>query len=71
MVQREIQTPLARGLIAGEFQEGDTISIKADVDAAKLVFLVVQREGRGGGGGGGGVGGGGGGGGGEGGVRAE
>uniref|UniRef100_A0A7S3BQT2 Clp ATPase C-terminal domain-containing protein n=1 Tax=Haptolina ericina TaxID=156174 RepID=A0A7S3BQT2_9EUKA len=44
VLQRELETPLARGLLAGDFQDGDTISITADMDAAKVVLAVKSRE---------------------------
>ena len=34
----------AAGRLSGEFQDGDTIAITADMDAIKLVLEVVERE---------------------------
>lgn len=44
VVKREVESPLALGLLSGDFQEGDTISVKADMDAAKLVLVVHDRH---------------------------
>ena len=34
----------AAGSLSGEFQDGDTIAITADMDALKLVLEVIERE---------------------------
>merc|ERR1711939_1246607 len=41
VVQRELETPLARGLIDGSFAEGDTVGVDVD-DAAKTLRLFVK-----------------------------
>jgi len=44
VVQKELETPIARGLISGEFVEGDTVSVRADMDATKLVIESANRR---------------------------
>jgi len=46
VVQRELETPVARGLVGGEYVEGDTLAVDADLDA---VQLRIERLPRGGG----------------------
>lgn len=43
VVQRELETPLARGLLSGEYHDGDTISVRADLDAIRLLIDVVEQ----------------------------
>merc|ERR1719428_2565953 len=47
VVQRELETPIARGLIKGDFQEGDTLLVEADLDEISLKITVTQRDGGG------------------------
>ena len=46
VVQKELETPIARGIISGEFNEGDTVVVDADLDAIRLV--IEKRSGGGG-----------------------
>ena len=43
-VQKELETPIARGLIGGDFLEGDTLEVDTDLDATSLKITVVARE---------------------------
>ena len=43
-VQKELETPLARGLVAGEFCDGDTIEVDADSDKVSLRIRVLERR---------------------------
>jgi len=43
VVQRELETPIARGLIGGTFVEGDTVLVDADLDAISLKIGVKVR----------------------------
>ena len=45
VVQKELETPLARGLISGDYLPGDTIAIDADMDAVRLTMAVRERRG--------------------------
>jgi len=47
VLQRELETPIARGIIDGTFIDGDTIGVDADLDAAQLRLSVVERATRG------------------------
>lgn len=44
VVQREVESPLARGILAGEFTEGDTVTVDADMDSTQLTLRVTQRS---------------------------
>lgn len=44
VVQKEVETPIARGLIAGHYLEGDTILVETDFDELSLVISVIERE---------------------------
>jgi len=46
VVQKELETPIARGIISGAFNEGDTVMVDADLDAIRLV--IEKRSGGGG-----------------------
>ncbi len=41
-IQRLIETPLSRMLIAGEIKEGDTVQV--DYDGRELKFNVLEKE---------------------------
>jgi len=45
VVQREVESPLARGLIRGDFLEGDRIGIDVDKDSVVLRIYVKERRG--------------------------
>ena len=47
VVARELETPLARGLVSGDFRDGDAVRVDADLDAVKLVIRVAARDGDG------------------------
>jgi len=42
-VQKELETPLARGLVGGEYRDGDTLEVDADFDQKSLAIRVVSR----------------------------
>ncbi len=42
LVQRELETPLSKGLLRGEFKAGDSILVDADAEG-KLSFSVAER----------------------------
>ena len=44
LLQKELETPLARGLVAGEYLDGDTLEVDADFDQASLRIKVVRRR---------------------------
>jgi len=44
VVQQQVESPLARGLLGGEFTDGDTISIEVDSDTAQLHMRVTAQE---------------------------
>jgi ATP-dependent Clp protease ATP-binding subunit ClpB len=39
-IQREIETPLARRIVAGEIRDGQTVSVDADPNGSGLLFRV-------------------------------
>jgi ATP-dependent Clp protease ATP-binding subunit ClpB len=41
-IQREIETPLGRKILAGEVRDGDVVRIDADANRGELVFTVVE-----------------------------
>ncbi|BDE05035.1 chaperone protein ClpB [Vulcanimicrobium alpinum] len=41
-IQREIETPLGRKILAGEVRDGDVVRIDQDGDRAELTFKVVE-----------------------------
>merc|ERR1719231_493333 len=43
VVQKELETPIARGLIAGDVVEGDTVHVTADMDEISLKITVKER----------------------------
>jgi len=43
-VQRHLESPIARGLLAADFADGDTLAIRADMDAIRIEIEVVSRE---------------------------
>merc|ERR1712146_679367 len=45
VVQRELETPIARGLIGGEFLDGDTLAVDADMENTRLLITVEARRG--------------------------
>ena len=47
VVQRELETPIARGLIGNEYGEGDTLLVDADLDAIQLRIEARRSEGGG------------------------
>jgi ATP-dependent Clp protease ATP-binding subunit ClpB len=47
VVQKELETPLARGLVAGEYRDGDTLEVDADFDRVSLRIRIVRRRGEG------------------------
>ena len=44
VLQRELETPIARGLISGDFLDGDSIAVDADLDAVQLTLGVKERR---------------------------
>ena len=46
VVVRELESPIARGIISGDFQEGDRLYVDADLDATKVRITVAERKGR-------------------------
>jgi len=42
-VQKVLETPLARGLVGGDFCDGDTLEVDADFDHASLRIRVLER----------------------------
>jgi ATP-dependent Clp protease ATP-binding subunit ClpA len=40
-IQREVETPLARKIIAGEVHDGDTVRVSFDPERAELSFATV------------------------------
>ena len=40
-IQREIETPLARKILAGEVRDGDTLRVAYDPERAELTFTTV------------------------------
>merc|ERR1719235_2995672 len=44
VVQRELETPLARGLIAGDFVDGDAIEVDALPGGSALKLMVKERK---------------------------
>ena len=43
VVQKEVETPIARRIIEGSIMEGDTVRVAADLDAISLKFDVIKR----------------------------
>jgi ATP-dependent Clp protease ATP-binding subunit ClpB len=43
-IQREIETPLAKKIVAGEIREGQTVWIDADADSPGLTFRTELNE---------------------------
>ena len=43
VVQKEVETPIARRIIEGSIMEGDTIRVAADLDEISLRFDVIKR----------------------------
>ncbi len=41
-IQREVETPLGRKILAGEVRDGDVVRIDADPDHGELTFKVVE-----------------------------
>jgi ATP-dependent Clp protease ATP-binding subunit ClpB len=44
VLQRELETPIARGLISGKFVEGDGLLVDVDLDAVTLKIEVKERR---------------------------
>ena len=44
VVQKELETPIARGIISGEYNEGDAVIVDADLDAIRLVIEKGKRR---------------------------
>ena len=45
VVQRELETPIARGLISGDYVPGDVIGVDVDQDAIALRIFIKERKG--------------------------
>ena len=45
-VQKELETPIARGLVGGSFVEGDALLVDTDLNARQLVISVSERRGK-------------------------
>ncbi|MBV8951532.1 MAG: hypothetical protein JOZ99_11700, partial [Actinobacteria bacterium] len=41
-IQREVETPLGRKILAGEVRDGDVVRIDTDHDKGALTFKVVE-----------------------------
>ncbi len=41
-IQREVETPLGRKILAGEVRDGDTVRVDTDADKGELTFKVVE-----------------------------
>jgi ATP-dependent Clp protease ATP-binding subunit ClpB len=39
-IQKELETPIGRKILAGEINEGDTVDVNFDVNRAELTFTV-------------------------------
>jgi len=48
-IQKELETPIARGLIGGDFADGDTISVDVDDDRVELKIAAKPKREEGGG----------------------
>lgn len=44
VVQKELETPIAKGIITGGFTDGDTLCVDADLDAVELSITVKERR---------------------------
>ena len=44
VVQRELETPIARGIISGDVQDGDTLLVEADMAEKVLRIRPVRGE---------------------------
>ena len=42
-IQRELETPIARRIVAGDFAEGDTVHVDADMDSASG-FAITNKK---------------------------
>jgi len=44
VVQRELETPIARGIIGGDFEDGDTLHVEADMEEKVLRIRATKKR---------------------------
>ncbi|HEY1868316.1 MAG TPA: ATP-dependent chaperone ClpB, partial [Candidatus Cybelea sp.] len=42
-IQKEVETPLGRKILAGDINDGDTVDVGFDEDRGELTFSIAQK----------------------------
>jgi len=44
VIQKELETPIAHGIVGGDFLPGDTLGVAQDPETGKIMIAVAQRS---------------------------